>query len=137
MIRRPPRSTRTDTLFPYTMLFRSIVGMNLNGQIFAGEQIFDEQFRLASVGHLKPDFPNRLAAVHHVIESGPQGPAAPGLFHPFGDEFPDSHLAPPRIPPAQRRARRRYPALKRAGDCQAFTPVRTSPPIQGRTPARG
>src|SRR3546814_6433977 len=26
MIRRPPRSTRTDTLFPYTTLFRSRVG---------------------------------------------------------------------------------------------------------------
>src|SRR3546814_3442538 len=27
MIRRPPRSTRTDTLFPYTTLFRSLVAM--------------------------------------------------------------------------------------------------------------
>src|SRR3546814_19254161 len=26
MIRRPPRSTRTDTLFPYTTLFRSVLG---------------------------------------------------------------------------------------------------------------
>src|SRR3546814_5515922 len=26
MIRRPPRSTRTDTLFPYTTLFRSEIG---------------------------------------------------------------------------------------------------------------
>src|SRR3546814_4777138 len=26
MIRRPPRSTRTDTLFPYTTLFRSAFG---------------------------------------------------------------------------------------------------------------
>src|SRR3546814_10745754 len=26
MIRRPPRSTRTDTLFPYTTLFRSLAG---------------------------------------------------------------------------------------------------------------
>src|SRR3546814_19520561 len=26
MIRRPPRSTRTDTLFPYTTLFRSMIG---------------------------------------------------------------------------------------------------------------
>src|SRR3546814_1255159 len=26
MIRRPPRSTRTDTLFPYTTLFRSLRG---------------------------------------------------------------------------------------------------------------
>src|SRR3546814_4774136 len=25
MIRRPPRSTRTDTLFPYTTLFRSTI----------------------------------------------------------------------------------------------------------------
>src|SRR3546814_8765278 len=27
MIRRPPRSTRTDTLFPYTTLFRSVKKM--------------------------------------------------------------------------------------------------------------
>src|SRR3546814_15098113 len=27
MIRRPPRSTRTDTLFPYTTLFRSVSSM--------------------------------------------------------------------------------------------------------------
>src|SRR3546814_4371459 len=26
MIRLPPRSTRTDTLFPYTTLFRSVLG---------------------------------------------------------------------------------------------------------------
>src|SRR3546814_18028155 len=26
MLRRPPRSTRTDTLFPYTTLFRSVIG---------------------------------------------------------------------------------------------------------------
>src|SRR3546814_4521222 len=30
MIRRPPRSTRTDTLFPYTTLFRS---HNVNGAL--------------------------------------------------------------------------------------------------------
>src|SRR3546814_15202207 len=28
MIRRPPRSTRTDTLFPYTTLFRSDRGID-------------------------------------------------------------------------------------------------------------
>src|SRR3546814_3927806 len=31
MIRRPPRSTRTDTLFPYTTLFRSIAGLDPRG----------------------------------------------------------------------------------------------------------
>src|SRR3546814_14728358 len=36
MIRRPPRSTRTDTLFPYTTLFRSIVFLPLLAAIIAG-----------------------------------------------------------------------------------------------------
>src|SRR3546814_1759906 len=33
MIRRPPRSTRTDTLFPYTTLFRSlsVIGLPHSG----------------------------------------------------------------------------------------------------------
>src|SRR3546814_11439068 len=31
MIRRPPRSTRTDTLFPYTTLFRSVRGVKAIG----------------------------------------------------------------------------------------------------------
>src|SRR3546814_4241609 len=35
MIRRPPRSTRTDTLFPYTPLFRS----NINLSVASGERI--------------------------------------------------------------------------------------------------
>src|SRR3546814_1834136 len=30
MIRRPPRSTRTDTLFPYTTLFRSPARVNVS-----------------------------------------------------------------------------------------------------------
>src|SRR3546814_6318844 len=32
MRRRPPRSTRTDTLFPYTTLFRSITTERLRGK---------------------------------------------------------------------------------------------------------
>src|SRR3546814_2160980 len=35
MIRRPPRSTRTDTLFPYTTLFRSNRARNY-GLIYSG-----------------------------------------------------------------------------------------------------
>src|SRR3546814_10810375 len=31
MIRRPPRSTRTDTLFPYTTLFRSLLAAPEDG----------------------------------------------------------------------------------------------------------
>src|SRR3546814_4465066 len=33
MIRRPPRSTRTDTLFPYTTLFRSEDSPPLDGLV--------------------------------------------------------------------------------------------------------
>src|SRR3546814_13089318 len=44
MIRRPPRSTRTDTLFPYTTLFRS------RGAAGAGRDRGLEQ-----VGHLGSD----------------------------------------------------------------------------------
>src|SRR3546814_4156469 len=36
MTRRPPRSTRTDTPFPYTTLFRSIDGPTGNRQAGAG-----------------------------------------------------------------------------------------------------
>src|SRR3546814_15358323 len=45
MIRRPPRSTRTDTLFPYTTLFRSVIQLGAA----AGE-----------------DLPARLGMVYHV-----------------------------------------------------------------------
>src|SRR3546814_5141496 len=38
MIRRPPRSTRTDTLFPYTTLFRSIGSGGAIGGIERGEE---------------------------------------------------------------------------------------------------
>src|SRR3546814_18437548 len=48
MIRRPPRSTRTDTLFPYTTLFRS--GVVLGDDLLAG----DVEHLLHHV-HLAPD----------------------------------------------------------------------------------
>src|SRR3546814_6248072 len=31
MIRRPPKSTRTDTLFPYTTLFRALAALGVGG----------------------------------------------------------------------------------------------------------
>src|SRR3546814_1963840 len=36
MIRRPPRSTRTDTLFPYTTLFRSFLDLQAGDVLAAG-----------------------------------------------------------------------------------------------------
>src|SRR3546814_20829008 len=48
MIRRPPRSTRTDTLFPYTTLFRSttvetVETLDANGSLDPVQQAFIDQ----------------------------------------------------------------------------------------------
>src|SRR3546814_2571620 len=40
MIRRPPRSTRTDTLFPYTTLFRSMLIGERFGRHMVAEPFF-------------------------------------------------------------------------------------------------
>src|SRR3546814_17701792 len=50
MIRRPPRSTRTDTLFPYTTLFRSGVGApGIGDPHLVDAQVLASQLR----GHLR------------------------------------------------------------------------------------
>src|SRR3546814_16597240 len=41
MIRRPPRSTRTDTLFPYTTLFRSIENIMIGRHMHMRSSILD------------------------------------------------------------------------------------------------
>src|SRR3546814_17762478 len=46
MIRRPPRSTRTDTLFPYTTLFRSLEIQELKRRASAD---IDGSFRFTDV----------------------------------------------------------------------------------------
>src|SRR3546814_12361145 len=49
MIRRPPRSTRTDTLFPYTTLFRSEVErLGLDGEVqpVGSEPVEEARIRL-------------------------------------------------------------------------------------------
>src|SRR3546814_16487394 len=47
MIRRPPRSTRTDTLFPYTTLFRSFAEQH---DVLAarGERLAEHDFGIAT-----------------------------------------------------------------------------------------
>src|SRR3546814_20804201 len=69
MIRRPPRSTRTDTLFPYTTLFRScledpgdrvrVVGRKLR---IEGLEIGQQALRAGEVGKVG----RRLAGEHRV-----------------------------------------------------------------------
>src|SRR3546814_16698899 len=50
MIRRPPRSTRTDTLFPSTTLFRSFTAVC--GAVFLGLGLYRGVWRYASMNDL-------------------------------------------------------------------------------------
>src|SRR3546814_5561830 len=70
MIRRPPRSTRTDTLFPYTTLFRSthISAMGADGP---GKQELDPALVAAAVRFA--DLPAQAAAIgecQHAVAAG-------------------------------------------------------------------
>src|SRR3546814_14116331 len=77
MIRRPPRSTRTDTLFPYTALFRGFeqVGRGLYGPLIIEEPeplrvdrevtwVLDD-WRLTKSAEISDDFGNGHAMRHH------------------------------------------------------------------------
>src|SRR3546814_17261446 len=66
MIRRPPRSTRTDTLFPYTTLFRSPDGVLPQGR---------HLLLLERARHLQ-DQAHRLLLLREQIEPRPPGAGA-------------------------------------------------------------
>src|SRR3546814_15835131 len=51
MIRRPPRSTRTDTLFPYTTLFRSLRVARIEELIGQGPEVVEALGREAHHAH--------------------------------------------------------------------------------------
>src|SRR3546814_7988818 len=67
MIRRPPRSTRTDTLFPYTTLFRSLAEATLAVSIMPpGEGILTdlvEETLLSGAPDAHGDRPVRYRAI--------------------------------------------------------------------------
>src|SRR3546814_16457660 len=71
MIRRPPRSTRTDTLFPDTTLFRSVVVTltSASSPLFSAESLGDDTLICATGAtkydrrELGPDVVERCTAV--------------------------------------------------------------------------
>src|SRR3546814_17196906 len=79
MIRRPPRSTRTDTLFPYTTLFRSQGLALLGGDVDNGAGHWRVDLGVAEVGLVGGQ--RRLGLLDLRIEHGDlrQQRAAVGL----------------------------------------------------------
>src|SRR3546814_11308077 len=63
MIRRPPRSTRTDTLFPYTTLFRS------EGQVGVARGVGRPELDAGRVGLAELD--RRHVHDHRAVVAGP------------------------------------------------------------------
>src|SRR3546814_15274508 len=63
MIRRPPRSTRTDTLFPYTTLFRSGLGD-------VGERLAVVAEQVVHCRPLVPAFRKARRDDDHLVELG-------------------------------------------------------------------
>src|SRR3546814_1904454 len=75
MIRRPPRSTRTDTLFPYTTLFRSTrphmlpEASRMNSRLLlAGVSVFATSSPL-STAMAAPGAPARSNSVHNNVSN--------------------------------------------------------------------
>src|SRR3546814_1382182 len=53
MIRRPPRSTRTDTLFPYTTLFRSQYNVGDAQKYLFGTRDADQMLQQAALSTVR------------------------------------------------------------------------------------
>src|SRR3546814_1026041 len=68
MIRRPPRSTRTDTLFPYTTLFRSPAPRPSGKPSFASETFFALTGRVLLSLEEGAGMENKLAHARSVAE---------------------------------------------------------------------
>src|SRR3546814_1919164 len=84
MIRRPPRSTRTATLFPYTTLFRSIVAKYHQSRACAAS--VDVLRRRAQ----SPSGDGLVGSVAHLGAVGPPVDAAAGALCGAASCFPDA-----------------------------------------------
>src|SRR3546814_19821917 len=75
MIRRPPRSTRTDTLFPYTTLFRSLHPRLIGRAVVAHHHRWRMVVALDQQARLVPDRQAERAERprHHLIAQPPLG----------------------------------------------------------------
>src|SRR3546814_18588752 len=62
MIRRPPRSTRTDTLFPYTTLFRSVFPLTCDECRTDGDLQTRSRRSLPPAARHRPAYPSKLVS---------------------------------------------------------------------------
>src|SRR3546814_12091600 len=78
MLRRPPRSTRTDTLFPYTTLFRSgndvlLFVDNIYRYTLAGTEVSALLGRMPSAVGYQPTLAEEMGVLQERITSTKEG----------------------------------------------------------------
>src|SRR3546814_5871807 len=97
MIRRPPRSTRTDTLFPYTTLFRSLDRLAVLGQRHHQRIQAPDDRRHGAVGQAHFGVEEELAGLEQRYRRGEQflEPLAADLGLLFGAELDRLYLRHP------------------------------------------
>src|SRR3546814_15896265 len=89
MIRRPPRSTRTDTLFPYTTLFRSLV---VESEAGCGIDFDDDEYRDAGA-RIVDSAGEVFAAADMIVKVKEPQPGEIALLEPRHTLFTYLHLA--------------------------------------------
>src|SRR3546814_20728371 len=90
MIRRPPRSTRTDTLFPYTTLFRSFKC----GTTFFGVNIDRDAPAIVPYGNgivFMDRYENLVTMTCHGLVDGVIHHFIDQMMQPFGAYITDIH----------------------------------------------
>src|SRR3546814_6558420 len=81
MIRRPPRSTRTDTLFPYTTLFRSPSEREQKLPVFVGLANEDGYPHAGSIDFIDNALDPQTGTIRaRAVLPNPDGHFTPGLF---------------------------------------------------------
>src|SRR3546814_10748962 len=95
MIRRPPRSTRTDTLFPYTTLFRSAC-QRASGHPERGGEIEQGDCAAALVGRVvvrdQRERWRRATGLAEAHTQSTQEQLRTGLHHTAGREIGRAHV---------------------------------------------
>src|SRR3546814_14182340 len=95
MIRRPPRSTRTDTLFPYTTLFRSLR--------LLGTLLYDRHQRGTFYTELDPPYDPHARIVTSDIQDKKRVTSAIGTFSTEYEIDPESVFKSVTSRPEERR----------------------------------
>src|SRR3546814_2516169 len=141
MIRRPPRSTRTDTLFPYTTLFRSYFGIGKHPRQADVRGVADGfEDRIGFHGMLSLNCGSKLRARRSsgnshdhsaVTPTAPAPPMTPAPTAPSSAPIPPARISPTSFAAETARPHAALPPPRTSSgvlSCLHAPPTNTHPP---------